>query len=226
MKKALALSLLLVFAAAAVFAGGESESKAGAEKVKLLWYIWDDPEKQGHNIIAQDYMDRNPNYEIEISRTPFSKYEETIRTILAGGDVPNVIQVNDDHVKYYASQKWLLELDAFATDWTIKRDDTYTNFWDFNFFEGKMVSVTPVVKVRFHMYNKTRFDEVGLAEPPEKWYSKDWNWDTALAAAKKLVKKEGSRTAIWGWSVTHEAAAASTWICTPPCWAVTCRCPR
>ena len=78
MKKALVLSLLLVFAAAAVFAGGESESKAGAEKVKLLWYIWDDPEKQGHNLIAQDYMDRNPNYEIEISRTPFSKYEETI----------------------------------------------------------------------------------------------------------------------------------------------------
>ena len=80
MKKALALVLLLTFVAAAAFASGGSEKAAGAEKVKLIWYIWDDPEKQGHTAIAQDFMDKNPNYEIEISRTPFSKYEETIRT--------------------------------------------------------------------------------------------------------------------------------------------------
>jgi len=211
MKKALALALLLFFVAALAFASGDSE-KAAPGKVKILWYIWDDPEKQGHNMIAQDFMDKNPNYEIEISRTPFSKYEETIRTILAGGDVPNVIQVNDDHVKYYAHSGWLLELDAFAKDWTIKRNDTYTNFWDFNFFEGKMVSVTPVVKVRFHFYNKTLFDQAGLKEPPAKWEDPSWTWETALAAAKKLTKKEGDRTTVWGWAVTHEAAAAATWV--------------
>ena len=212
MKKALALSLLLFFVAALTFASGGKDTAATSEKVKLLWFIWDNPEKQGHNIIRDDFVARNPNYEIEISTTPFAKYEETIRTILAGGDVPNVIQVNDDHVKYYASNKWLLKLDAFAKDWTIKREDTYTNFWDFNFFEGKMVSVTPVVKVRFHFYNKTLFDRAGLKEPPDKWADKSWTWDTALAAAKKITKKEGDRTTVWGWSVSHEAAAASTWI--------------
>ncbi len=211
MKKALTLALLLVFVAAAAFASGGGE-KAAPGKVKLVWYIWDDPEKRGHNVIVQDFLDKNPNYEIEISRTPFSKYEETIRTILAGGDVPNVIQVNDDHVKYYASNKWLLELDAFAKDWTIKRDDTYTNFWDFNFFEGKMISVTPVVKVRFHLYNKDLFDKAGLNEPPAKWEDPNWTWEVALDAAKKIVKKEGDRTAVWGWSVTHGAAAAATWV--------------
>jgi multiple sugar transport system substrate-binding protein len=212
MRKILALAILAILAASPLFGAGQSEAAAASKKIDLLWYIWDDPEKQGHQMIADNFMKENPNYNIEISRTPFSKYEETIRTILAGGDVPNVIQVNDDHVKFYAHSGWLNPLDDFAKDWTIKREDTYTNFWDFNFYEGKMVSVTPGVKVRFHLYNKTLFNEAGLSEPPAKWEDPSWNWDAALAAAKKLTKREGDRTTVWGYSVSHEAAAASAWI--------------
>jgi multiple sugar transport system substrate-binding protein len=208
------VAALVVLAISPAFSAGQADSGASAaqEKISLLWYVWDDPETQGHKQIADNFMKENPNYQIEFSRTPFSKYEETIRTILAGGDVPNVIQVNDDFVKFYAYSGWLKPLDEFAKDWTIKRADTYTNFWDFNFYEGKMVSVTPVVKVRFHLYNKDAFAGAGLKEPPAKWEDPSWTWDTALAAAKKLTKTEGNRTTMFGWSVSQEAAAGSTWV--------------
>ena len=81
----------------------ERTTAAAGKKTSLLWYVWDDPEIQGHKRIAEDFEKKNPGYEVIFSRTPFNKYEETIRTILAGGDVPNVIQVNDDFVPLYAT---------------------------------------------------------------------------------------------------------------------------
>lgn len=213
MRRLLAVLLIVGMSAGVAFGAGQQSSGAATagEKIKLLWYVWDDPATKGHNEIAAGFMEENPNYEIEISRTPFGKYEETIRTILAGGDVPNVIQVNDDHVKYYAHSGWLNQLDDYAKDWTIQRDDTYTNFWDFNFYEGKMISVTPGVKVRVTFYNKTLLDQAGLAEPAAKWEDPNWNWDSALQYAKKLTKREGGRTAVWGYAVSHNAAAAAVW---------------
>ena len=74
MQKLLAVLLMLGLMAGFVFASGQSPDAAATDqKVKLLWYVWDDPATKGHNEIAASFVKENPNYEIEISRTPFGK---------------------------------------------------------------------------------------------------------------------------------------------------------
>jgi multiple sugar transport system substrate-binding protein len=213
MKRIMTVAALIVLMTSVLYGGGQKEAAGTmAKQVEFLWFIWDDPAAQGHNVIIDKFMKENPNVTVEISRTPWSKYEETVRARLAGGSPPDMIQVEDDFVQLYGHNQWLVLLDEVADGMDIRKEDTYERFWDFNFYKGHMVSVTPGVKVRMAAYNKKLLAEAGLAEPPSKWESRSWTWDTAVEYGKKLVKKEGGRPVQWGFAANHDAGNPGVWI--------------
>jgi multiple sugar transport system substrate-binding protein len=205
MKKMLLLGLAVLLTSVQVFAGGgKQEGAAQAGKEKIILYVWDDPALMGYNDIAAEFMKANPNIEVEVQYIAYDRYEDKVRTTLAGGDVPDVVQVNDDYVNMYTNRGLLLPLDKYVKDLNLNPDDYYKSVWDFNFVKGQMMAFTPMNKVRLIVYNKDLLKAAGIPEPSTQWGDPAWNWDTLRDYAIKLTKRDGNVTTQWGflWEVS------------------------
>ncbi len=205
MRKAVISVLLL--AAAFAFAAGQSDAAAGATKGNIIWTVWDDPVTQGHQQVADMFTKANPGMTVEFNVVPYANYEDKVRTVLAAGDAPDIVQVNDDYVATYTVRGLIQPLDPWLSKSGLKRDDMFKSIWDFNINNGKMMAVSPVNKVRTLIYNRELLKKAGLADPPAKPETPSWNWDKLLEYSKKLTVRQGDKTTQWGASISSDSAA-------------------
>lgn len=204
MRKAAVLMLLL--AAAFAFAGSQGEA-ASATKGNIIWTVWDDPAKQGHQQVADMFTKANPGITVEFNVVPYANYEDKVRTVLAAGDAPDIVQVNDDFVAVYTVRNLIQPLDPWMAKSGLKRDDMYKTIWDFNMNDGKMMALSPVNKVRTLLYNKELLAKAGLANPPAKPETPSWNWDTLLQYGQKLTIRQGDKVTQWGLAIISDSAS-------------------
>src|SRR5690554_3980857 len=104
MKKRMVLVIGLLIISVALFAQGASETEKPGQIKTVRWVVWDDPATNGQNQIAEEFMKLNPDLKVEIEMIPFDRYEDKIRTVLAAGETPDLIQINDDFVNMYMSR--------------------------------------------------------------------------------------------------------------------------
>jgi multiple sugar transport system substrate-binding protein len=208
----IAVLVLLLAAAAFAFASSQSEtSRAMPTSGKIVWTVWDDPATQGHQKIADEFAKDNPGSSVEFQVVPYANYEDKVRTMLAAGDAPDVVQVNDDFVVTYTKRNLIQPLDAWLSKSSLKRDDMYKSIWDFNIYQGKMMALSPVNKVRVFIYNKDLFQKAGLPMLPAKPETPTWNWDAMLEYAKKLTVKTGDQTTQWGAALLQDGGTEQIW---------------
>lgn len=212
MKKMMSVALAVLFVSAVAFAGGGGEKAAApAGKQKIVVTVWDDPALSGMNEIAASFMKENPNVEVEVQLIPYERYEDKVRTVLAAGDVPDVVQVNDDYVVTYTNRGLLLPLTQYVKKLKLNPDDYYKAVWDFNWVKGEMMAFAPMNKVRLVIYNKDALKAAGLPEPSSKWGDPSWNWDTFRDYANKLTKRNGNVTTQWGVVGYGDGATEQIW---------------
>jgi ABC-type glycerol-3-phosphate transport system substrate-binding protein len=205
MKKLLLIGLAVLLVSAHLFAAGSSQGgTARSGKEKIIWYVWDDPALMGYNDIAAEFTKANPDIEVEVQYIAYDRYEDKVRTTLAGGDVPDVVQINDDFVNMYTNRGLLLPLDNYVKNLNLNPNDYYKSVWDFNFVNGQMMAFSPMNKVRLIVYNKDILKAAGIPEPSTTWGDPAWNWDILKDYAVKTTKREGNVTTQWGflWEVS------------------------
>lgn len=197
-------------------AGGNTATEAPAadggaasgEKVKLTVSVWDNSSSPQFQCIADAFMEKNPDVDVELLDTQADEYNNKVTVMLAGGDTdPDVIMVKDADTQAGMQQKnQLLDL----TDYIAKDGidlSLYNGAAEQLQIDGKQYTLPFRRDWYMLFYNKDLFDAAGVEYP-----SDDMTWDEFEALAKQMTSGEGSAK-VYG-SHNH------TWMAMVANWAI------
>ncbi len=172
-------------------AAGETtaaESMAASTKDKLTVAIWDNGQKPGLDEIIKDFT-AETGIEAEIQVITWDQYWTLLEAGASGGDLPDVFWMHSNESQKYMSNGILMDLtDRIAASQMVEMDKMKSDIRALYEYEGKTYAIPKDIDTIALWYNKTMFDEAGIAYPDE-----NWTWDDYYDAAVKLTKEDGSQ---------------------------------
>ncbi|MGB8452244.1 MAG: sugar ABC transporter substrate-binding protein [Anaerocolumna sp.] len=159
--------------------------------VTITYAVWDSNQAKLIQQIA-DSFEAETGIHVEIQINGWADYWTALEAAATGGSLPDTFWMHSNNIYYYASNGQLLDL----TNYIDKSNDidlaNYPRGLDqiYN-LDGKQYAIPKDYDTIGLWYNKTMFDEAGLAYPDGTW-----TWDDLKAAAQKLTKKDGSQYGI------------------------------
>ncbi|MBK6466346.1 MAG: sugar ABC transporter substrate-binding protein [Rhodobacter sp.] len=160
-------------------------SAANAETLKLVEVITSPERTEVLQGLVDGYKAANPGIEVEIVSVPWGQAFETVATMVAGGDVPDVIEMPDTWQALYADQ--LTPLDDRIAGWEHGATLTQKTIDMGKLANGKMTEIPYGFYIRAMFYNKKLLAEAGVAEPPKTMDE----FMAAMAAVSELDGKYG-----------------------------------
>lgn len=161
---------------------------AGSTKI-TFWYGLTGANGNVVRTLVNNYNSSQSKYYVEAIQQP--DYDATItkfNTSLAGGDLPNVVQVYDIGTQRMIDTKRILPVQDFIDkeklDLVNDLEPAVARYYTIG---GKLYSMPFNSSAPVMYYDKNAFKEVGL--DPEK---KIWTYDELIDAATKLTKKDAS----------------------------------
>jgi multiple sugar transport system substrate-binding protein len=141
--------------------------------------------------MIQIFQEAHPNIIVEVETAPFSDYFTMLQTRIAGGEAPDVFELNFESFVSFASKGVLLDLNPLASeDADFDASVYYPRAYDAFSFQGMQLGLPETFSTVVLFYNKDLFDQAGLDYP-----AADWTWDDAVAAARELTNPDAG---IWG----------------------------
>lgn len=117
----------------------------------------------------------------------FDDYQTKWRTLIAGGQPPDVMRLNDDFMGEVSGKHLSEDLKPYFQKSGLKTSDYFPIFTWSDLPSGQRGLVV-AQQVRVIFYNKTMFQKAGVPLPPTDWVSTNWTWDDFLNAATALTK--------------------------------------
>lgn len=169
---------------------------------------WEAMEGTVTEAAIQAYQEQTGNL-VEIIPTPGTgtDYETKVRTMLAGGTVPDIIRTNDDFVRFYSSKDQFMDLQPFIDRDGINPENYFESIWNFaRQPDNTYTAVSLGNQPRLIYYNVDMFNEAGIPLPPRDWSSEGWTWDDFVEIAKELTI-EGEQ---WGALIYDDTGSEQT----------------
>ena len=149
--------------------------------------------------LIASFQKANPNIQVQLEAFPFAEYHQKVSTAFAGGDPPDVFWM-DIRTPSFAQQGVLLPLDQYITDQN--RKDYIPAAWTEAMYQGKTYGV-PMHELTEALYVNTKMaQDAGIDLP--KTVETAWTWDQFTDVAKKLTKRSGDQTSVWGFGVQRQ----------------------
>jgi multiple sugar transport system substrate-binding protein len=130
----------------------------------------------------------NPGIEVEVETAPFDQYFTKLQTLVAGGEAPDVFELNYENFVSYAGRGTLLDLTPLVGADLAGR--FYPRAYEAFSLDGTQYGLPASFSNVVLFYNKDLFDAAGVAYP-----TADWTWEDELAAAEQLTNAEEG---VWG----------------------------
>jgi oligogalacturonide transport system substrate-binding protein len=150
--------------------------------LRFAWWGSDSRHKATLDVINL-YKQKNPNVTIEAEYGGFDGYEQKMKTQLAGGTAPDIMQLDQPWLAELTNgNELLLDLNNQASIDLKNFDATYLkNFVTYN---NKVVGLPMGTNGRTLVFNKTLAEKLGIR------YDQAWTWDQILEEGKKLHEKD------------------------------------
>lgn len=134
------------------------------------------------------------DFKIKLVTIP-GEYITKVDTMMAGGVAPDLFLLSQEFIPSYAAIGAIADLDQrIKADPKIALDDYYPAGLETARYGDKLHGLPWVMMPVVLYYNQALFDAEKMAYP-----TRDWDWATFRAAAKKLTKREADDRAIqWG----------------------------
>lgn len=167
----------------------DSKVEKSDEKVTISYACWDSNQAKLIQQIVDEFEKENPNIKIDIQVNGWDDYWTGLEAAGTGGSLPDTFWMHSNNIYYYGSNDQLLDL----TDYIEKSDKVDLENYpeglnEIYNIDGKQYAIPKDYDTIALWYNKTLFDEAGLAYPDDTW-----TWDTMKEAARKLTKDDGSQ---------------------------------
>ncbi len=182
MKKTLALILALLLIGSAL--------PALAETVTVITI--NDPQKLFMEQIAQEYSESNPDgVTIEVVSTPFDSFDQKIQTMIASGTPLDTASHNGwTGFGAWRAMDYLQDMTPYMEKagydpLAVGLMEGAVKPW---VIDGHTYALPVHAFGSYLLYNKSLFDEAGIAYPPSDFDDPDWTWDKMIDIAKQLTK--------------------------------------
>ena len=181
--------MVLLMASAAMFANGGKESAAVNEGgvQKLYWYAWTNPANM-EALIAEFNEDYAGKYELVYQKMADAS-TMTINTALASGEPMHIMtQASAFDLRQRAESGVYLGLKKFFDqEGTTYKEVFGESIEETQNINGEYYSIPYNQNINMVFFNKSMFDDAGVAYPDP-----DWTWDDFRETAKKLTSGSGA----------------------------------
>lgn len=160
---------------------GSGSDNSGSGSLSVM--IWDTYQEPGLTEILGDFTEKT-GIEAEIQVVTWDEYWTLLSAGAQGDSMPDVFWMHSNEAERYMSNGMLLDLtDKIAESDSIDLSKYPEDITELYTYDGKNYAVPKDVDTIALWYNKTLFDEAGIAYP-----TADWTWDDLYEAAKVLTK--------------------------------------
>lgn len=175
---------------------------AGAEtKLKLVEVITSPERTKTLQTLVDQYQQANPDVSVEIISLPWGQAFEKLATMVAGGDIPDVVEMPDRWLALYAGANRLLNLEERISAW--EHGDKLT---DKTLAMGRLAGGTAYTipygfYLRAMFYNKKLLAEAGVDGPPK-------TMSDFMEASRKVSELDGK----YGYCLRGGPGGLNGWI--------------
>ena len=164
----------------------EEEATAEPPSGPISFMIFGDlAEKAAYEELVQAFEQRYPQVDMNLIHIPSqSDYRKRMVADFAAGTPADVLLINYRRYAPFAAKGALQPLGPYlAKSKLIKRSDFYPKALRPFYWQNTLMCIPQNLSSLVVYYNKTLFDQAGLAYP-----TADWNWDDFLRVAKALTQ--------------------------------------
>jgi len=154
--------LIGLAASTVIWAGGALADT----KLKLVEVITSPERTETLKTLVEGYKSANPGVEVEIVSLPWGQAFEKLATMVAGGDIPDVVEMPDRWLALYAGADQLVSLEDYIAGWEHGSKLTQKTL-DMGRLAGGTAYTLPYgFYLRAMFYNKKLLAEAGVDGPP------------------------------------------------------------
>ncbi|QLH21908.1 ABC transporter substrate-binding protein [Streptomyces sp. Rer75] len=184
-KASCALALVLTLGGTLTGCGGGEGGGSGG-KVTLRFTWWGNPDRAARTEQAVKLFEkRHPNIDISTSFAGFDTYKAKLATQAAGGDAPDVMQLDYRQINQYATSGILLDL---GTHRELRTADIDKGLLATGVVDGKQYALPVARGAETIAYDAALWRKAGAPEPTVDWTWADWtDAMRKLKASKKAI---------------------------------------
>ncbi|MFV2086146.1 ABC transporter substrate-binding protein [Micromonospora sp. LOL_021] len=193
----------LVLGAAAC---GDDASSDPDAPVTIEFFWWGGESRAELTEQALDlYEEKNPNVTINPTWQAFTGYYDKLATISAGGNAPDIFQIDDNGLAEYAGRNVTLDLTPFVESGDIDLSNHPESLTQYGQIDGKQVAVAAGENTPALVYDRTKITELGLPVPETGWtYDEFITWGTQVTEAADgdywgAMDPSADYKALWLW---------------------------
>ena len=164
-------------------------SSAQAEATRLRLYWWGNPERDKRTKAAVDaYLKRDANLQIASESLPWGEYWTKLGTQTAGGNAPDLIQMDYRYIAEYARREAILPLDGLKS---LDLSGFAKSSVDGGKVDGKLYGVDLGGNSKAMIYDTAAFEKVGV-----KSVEGQLSWDEFTRIGAEISKVNPGK--FWG----------------------------
>ncbi|KIL36539.1 hypothetical protein SD71_07220 [Cohnella kolymensis] len=168
------------------------KSEAPKENVQIdFWTLSLSPNFDDYiNGRIKKFESENPNIKVKWTDIPYNSAENKLLTSIAGGNTPDVVNLNTVLALTLASKNALVDLNAEATE--EQRSIYFEKMYNSTALGNSAYAFPWYLTGAVFMYNKKIYEEAGLDPntPPK-------NWDEVVQQAKTIKEKTGKYSFVY-----------------------------
>ncbi|MEU8845158.1 ABC transporter substrate-binding protein [Streptomyces sp. NPDC048564] len=174
----------LVLCAMLAGCGGSGES-AGGGKVVLRYTWWGNPDRAERTEQAVALFEkRHPNVQVQTSFSAYDAYKQKLATQAAGGDAPDVMQLDYRQIDQYASGDVLLDLAQHKA--VLRTGEIDAGLLATGRLDGTQYAIPQGRGTETVAYDVKAWEESGVPLP-----GGSWTWSEWADAMRALTEKTG-----------------------------------
>jgi len=161
----------------------DASASGGSDEPVTLRFLWwgNDTRNDLTQKVIDAYTAEHPNITIETETADFATYWQKLSTQVAGGDAPDIIQMDEKYLAEYASQGALADLEAMGID----SADWASGTVDSGRINGTLYGATMALNAPVFLANQSIFDQAGVEVPDDT----TWTWDDLATIATEIQAK-------------------------------------
>ncbi len=168
--------------------GGGDGGDASSASLRLAW--WGNPTRdEKTQQVADAYKEVEPDVTVNLEPGEWSGYWDKLATQAAGGDFPDIVQMDEKYLSEYAGRGALLDLAGAGLSTT----DFAPGSVEVGEVEGVgLAAINAGLNAFCFLLNPAVFEEAGVDIPDDT----TWTWDDLLETAQKIT--EGTPDGTYG----------------------------
>ncbi|MEV1332193.1 extracellular solute-binding protein [Micromonospora costi] len=181
---AVAVAAPLTLGAAAC--GGDEPADPNAPvKLSVFWWGGDARATLTEDVLAL-YTRKHPNVTFEKTWQANQGYFDKLATLTAGGNPPDLFQIDDNYLAEYAARNTTLDLTSYQSSGAIDTAKFPKSLWQYGVVDGKLAGLAAGENTQGLVYNKTLLTRHGLPEP-----TTGMSWEQHIAWAEQVTRRTG-----------------------------------